>query len=229
MKKIFLWIGISLLIIICIPVIGFLMIQKNSIIVSVGIPIPKYNIEKPALLVIDIQEGTTGKVSTYESFKSISDSLIQKINRIIEKSNKDQILVIYITNEITSWLINTINNSMAKGSEGAQLDKRLMIVSENIISKEAQDAFSNHELDSLLLVNRVSHLYMVGLDAANCVNSTIDAALNREYKISVIIEGIASKTDSLKNQMLQEYKTKGVELLTMEEYFWQLEDSEKME
>lgn len=229
MKKLFMWIGVSLLIIICIPVIGFLMIQKNVTIVSVGMPIPEYNIEKPALLVIDIQEGTTGEVSTYDSYKNISDSLIQRINRIIEQSNENQILIIYIKNEITSLLINFIDNSMAKGSEGAQLDKRLMIVNENIIPKEAQDAFSNPELDNLLLENRVSHLYVVGLDAAGCINSTINAALNREYKISVIIEGIASETDSLKIKMLQEYKTKGVELLTMKEYFRQLEGTEKME
>jgi nicotinamidase-related amidase len=115
---------------------------------------------------------------------------------------------------------------MAKGSEGAELDSRLMVVNTNIISKEKQDAFSNPQLDSLLIDNKINHLYIVGLDAAYCVNSTIDAAINREYKITVIVDGLVSKTDSLKDQMLSEYKNKGVSLLTTEEYFLKLEGKE---
>ena len=70
---------------------------------------------------------------------------------------------------------------------------------------------------------------MVGLDAAHCVNGTINGAINREYKISAICDGIFSSTDSIKNQMLTEYKNKGVELLTLEEYFLRMDEQEKGE
>jgi nicotinamidase-related amidase len=120
-------------------------------------------------------------------------------------------------------LINLLNNSLAKGSEGAKLDHRLFIVNDNIISKKKMDSFSNPDLDKLLTENRINQLYFVGLDAAYCVNSTIDAAINREYKITAITDGIFSVTDSLKNQMLGEYINKGVNLSTAEEYFLELE------
>ena len=226
MIKVIKWIGLVLLVIICMIVADVIFISRNIRIISEGTPVTKYDTERPALLVIDIQEATTGEVSDYENFKDISDSLIQKINQIIDKSNDNQILVIYIRNEVTRWFFNIIDNSMAKGSEGAELDSRLMVVNTNIISKEKQDAFSNPQLDSLLIDNKINHLYIVGLDAAYCVNSTIDAAINREYKITVIVDGLVSKTDSLKDQMLSEYKNKGVSLLTTEEYFLKLEGKE---
>lgn len=226
MKKVFKWIGLILLIVICVPLITLVVFERNSLKITEGTPIAKYSAENPALLVIDIQEGTTGKVSTYDYFKNNSDSLIQIINQIIKKSNGNHVLIVYVRNEISNWIINLINNSYARGSEGAQLDKRLIIVNKNIITKHKEDSFSNPMLDSLLRGNRINHLYMVGLDAAHCINGTINGAINREYKISAISEGIFSSSDSLKNQMLTEYKNKGVELLTMEEYFLQLEEQE---
>jgi nicotinamidase/pyrazinamidase len=229
MKKVLQWSGLVLLIIIGVPLITLLVFHKSSLKISEGTPIAKYEITRPALLIIDIQEGTTGKVSTYDFFKSNSDSLIQIINKIIEKSNDNHMLIVYVRNEVSNWLINMINGSLAKDSEGAQLDHRLLIVNDNIITKQKMDSFSNPDLDKLLTGNRISQLYFVGLDAAYCVNSTIDAAINREYKISAITDGIFSATDSLKNQMLSEYMNKGVKLLTMEEYFLQLEGMEMRE
>jgi nicotinamidase/pyrazinamidase len=224
MIKVIKWIGLVLLVIIFMIIANVIFISRSIRIISEGTPVTNYDTEKSALMVIDIQEATTGEVSHYEYFKDISDSLIQKINQIIDTSNDNQILVIYIRNEVTRWLFNIIDNSMAKGSEGAELDPRLKVVNTNIISKEKQDAFSNPQLDILLIDNKINHLYIVGLDAAYCVNSTIDAAINREYKITVIVDGLVSKSDSLKNQMLSEYKDKGVGLVTMEEYFLKLDE-----
>jgi nicotinamidase-related amidase len=224
MKKIFIWLGIFLLIVICVPLLTLIVFERNSLKVTEGTPIAKYSTENPALLVIDIQEGTTGKVSTYDYFKNNSDSLLEIVNRIIKKSDDNHMLIVYIRNEISNRIINLINNSYARGSEGAQLDKRLIIVNKNIITKHKEDSFSNPQLDSLLTGNRINHLYMIGLDAAHCVNGTINGAINREYKISAISDGIFSSTDSIKNRMLTEYKNMGVELLTLEEYFLRLEN-----
>jgi nicotinamidase-related amidase len=225
-KKVLKWAGVLLLIIIGVPLINYLIFNKSCKKISEGAPIAKNDKNKPALMVIDIQEGTTGKVSTYKHFITNSDSLVQKVNRIIEKSNDNNVLIVYVRNEISNPLLNMLNNSLAKGSEGAKLDHRLLIVNDNIISKKKMDSFSNPDLDKLLTENRINQLYFVGLDAAYCVNSTIDAAINREYKISAISDGIFSATDSLKKQMLGEYINKGVNLLTAEEYFLELEGGE---
>ncbi len=47
----------------------------------------------------------------------------------IENRDPDQLalIVIYIKSEVVNPLINILNNSMARGSVGAELDKRLMV------------------------------------------------------------------------------------------------------
>ncbi len=107
---------------------------------------------------------------------------------------------------------------MAVGSLGAQLDARLKIVSDFIIPKEKQDAFSNPKLDSILIKNEISRLFVVGLDAAYCVNSTIEGARNRGYKVVAISDAIISDPDTAKIQMLEEYADRGVDILDTKEF-----------
>jgi len=95
---------------------------------------------------------------------------------------------------------------MKKGSIGTQIDSRLNLVSEYVLSKEKKDSFSNPELDDILKKNKISRLYFVGLDAAYCVNNTISAAINRNYDVFVIKDALISETDSLKNKMIHNYK-----------------------
>ena len=189
-----------------------------------GTPIENYQPNNSALLVIDIQEYTTGEISVNEVFKTAADDLIRRINMITEKSAENGIPVIYIRSEISNPLINLINNSLAVGSLGAQLDRRLNILSDYVIPKEKQDAFSNSNLDSILIQSEISRLFVVGLDAAFCVNSTIEGARNRGYDIAVISDAIISDPDSMKNHMMDEFVNRGVEILSSQEFFMELEN-----
>jgi nicotinamidase-related amidase len=58
---------------------------------------------------------------------------------------------------------------MAKGRLGAELDSRLNIASDYIQSKKKEDAFSNSDLDSILIKSEISRLFIVGLNAAHCL------------------------------------------------------------
>jgi nicotinamidase-related amidase len=218
MKKIILSIVIILILFVATVIGNLIVLEKNDTIISQGTPIEKDSIEKSALLVIDIQVATTGKISNSDKFKNESEGLIQKINSIIDKSTQNNLPVIYIRSEITNWFVNLINDSYAKGSEGANLDNRLKVVSNHIITKDKQDSFCNPKLDSILIANRINKLFIVGLDAAFCVNSTINAAKNRKYQISVISDAVISAADSVKTRMLKEFTNKQIELLTTEEF-----------
>lgn len=135
-----------------------------------------------------------------------------------EAFKKAGVPVIYIKSEISDPILNLLNNSYKKGSEKAALDKRLLEVSDHIISKNRGDAFSNPQLDSLLTGAKVNHLIITGLDAAHCVNSTIQAAKNRGYRITVISDAVISKTDSLKQVKLQDFKKEGLEVVASSAY-----------
>ncbi len=218
MKRILLWVVIVLVLIVAVLFGNLMLFERAAERVSEGVPIASFAAGKSALLVIDIQEGTTGKRALKESYIKASDSLIRLVNRLVDSASKRNVPVIYVRSEVSNVLVNLINNSMSTGSEGAALDKRLKVVSDFYIPKQKQDAFSNPILDSILTANQVNKLYITGLDAGFCVNSTIEAALNRGYAITVISNAVISETDSLKAQVFKRLKTKGVTFLNSGEF-----------
>jgi nicotinamidase-related amidase len=223
-KKILLSLFGAIILVIGILYINLKIYMKKGTVVTTGVPIESYQSHNSALLVIDIQEYTTGDISLNEVYKKASDGLIRTINELIEKSAETGIPVIYIRNEVSNPLVNLINNSMAPGNPGAQLDRRLNIASNHILPKEKQDAFSNPQLDSILIANEISRLIIVGLDAAYCVNSTIEGARNRGYDIAVIRDAIVSDPDTMRNHMLNEFGNRDMEILDSKEFILGLEN-----
>lgn len=219
MKKIIIFTVLVIVLIAAVLFVNLLIFEKSAEKVTKGNPIATYQDEKSALLVIDIQEYTTGKLAADTNYIKVSDSMITLVNRMIDSARVNEIPVIYVRSEVTNMLVNLLNSSMAKGSAGVANDKRLHVVSDFDITKQKQDAFSNSRLDSILIENHVNKLYITGLDAAFCVNSTIQAALNRGYKITVIGDAVISKTDSLRTKMFDEYSAKGVNIINSEEFY----------
>jgi nicotinamidase-related amidase len=218
MKKVILWIVAVLLLVIIVLGGNLIIFEKNGLKISQGSTIDKYTSEHSAILVIDIQEYTTGKLADNESYIKASDSLIKKLNRIIDSAVVRNIPVIYVRSEVSNALVNLLNNSLAKDSKGVVLDKRLNVVSDYIITKQREDAFSNPRLDSILIKQKVSKLYVTGLDAAHCVKSTMLAAQNRGYKVIALKDAILAVSDSVKSEMLVEYKARKVDIINSAEF-----------
>ena len=219
MKKIIISIVSILILFILVLVINYMIFQHTAVQISKGEPITLKDTVKQALLVIDIQEGTTGNYSDNDYYIMKSQELINTINLLADSSVKNNIPVIYIKNEITNFLINILNDTYAPGSPGSKLDARLNMVSDIIINKDKSDAFSNSALDSFLIKNEINNLVFTGLDLAHCVNSTIVAAENRKYNICLISDAVLAKSDSLKKAKLDEFKLRGIKVIPSNEYF----------
>ena len=219
MKKIIISVLSIVVFCILVLVVNYIIVVRSSSKISIGKPIIQRDLIKRAVLVIDIQEGLTGKFSSIDYLISNSEKLINVVNQITDSSSRNSIPIVYIKNEISNPLINILNNSMEQGSPGAELDTRLKLVSDYIISKDKGDAFSNPLLDSILIKNDINVLVFTGLDLAECVNSTILAAANRNYKICVISDAVITESDSLKNSILEKFKQSGFEVITSDEYF----------
>jgi nicotinamidase/pyrazinamidase len=211
-KIIFGILGIMILFIL-IVFINLIITEYHGSAVTKGLPIENYTNPKSALLVIDIQEATTGHLSMIPFYQMNSDELIKNMNRVIDSCNNHNILIIHIRNEISDPLINLINSSYAKGSLGSQFDERIKRTSGLEVIKRAKDSFKNTNLDSILTRNKISNLYIVGLDATECVNATVEASHNRNYNVNIIEEAILSKTTELKDSMLVVFKDRGVNVL----------------
>jgi nicotinamidase/pyrazinamidase len=215
-KKIILGCIGTIVLFVLILIANLIITEKSQSVVSEGQPIANYDEHKVALLVIDIQEATTGDISTYPFFKGKSDDLIKDINLIAVNCKEKNIPVIYVRSEIKNPFINFLNNSYAKGSPGAGFDKRLKIVSALEVVKNGEDSFRNTKLDSILTGNRVNELYIVGLDAADCVNATVKAAQNRKYLVGIVEEAVISKSTELTDSMMLDFKSRGVHVFSMD-------------
>jgi len=215
-KKIVFGIIGSIILFILIVFVNLIIAGKNESIISKGQPVQNYSESNYALLVIDIQEATTGDVSMYPFFKANSDDLIRNINQIADSFKVQNIPVVYVRSEITNPLINLINSSYAKGHHGAKYDNRLKIVSDLEVVKKYKDSFRNTDLDSILTSNKVNELYIVGLDAAECVNATVEAAQNRNYRVNLIDEAILSKSKEMKDSMMVKFKERGARVINID-------------
>ena len=202
-----------------IVVVNLLVFFNNSSIVSKGQPIQNYGKKNCALLVVDIQEVITGGHSIFPSLQEQSENLIQKINQAIDSFEVHNYPVIYIRSEITNPLINLINSSYEKGSLGVQYDKRLKIVSDIEVVKTGKDSFRNTNLDDILTKNKVNELYIVGLDAAECVNATVEASQNRQYKVNIIKEAVISKSQNKTDSMMVCFKDREVRIITLDSLY----------
>ena len=216
LKKIILGIIGSIVLFILIVIGNLIIFEKTASVVSKGQPIENFNEKNFALIVIDIQEATTGVVSANSFYTENSDDLIKTINQITESYRNQNIPVIYIRSEITNPLINLLNNSYAKGSLGAKFDKRLNIGSGKEVIKSRDDAFINTDLDSILTINKINELYLMGLDAAHCINITVKAAQNRKYKVNLIEEAILSESAAMKDSMMISFRDRGVKVIKIE-------------
>lgn len=212
-KKIIYGIIGAIILFVVIMIVNLIIVFKNGSIISDGQPIENYSENNYALVVVDIQEATTGDVSMYPYFKENSENLIININQIVDSFKMRSYPVVYIRSEITNPLINLINSSYAKGNPGAKYDKRLKIVSNLEVVKNGEDSFKNTNLDSILTSNKVNELYIIGLDAAECVNSTVEAAQNRGYKVNIIEEAVMSKSKRMMDSMMVSFRDRGVRVI----------------
>ena len=218
-KKTIIGILAFVLLFVILLIINLIIFEKNSVIVSKGAPIEIYGSNKSALLVIDIQEATTGITSTDSCYIKNSDDFILKINQVTDSFRKQNIPVIFIRSEISNPLINLLNDSYAKGSQGAQFDKRLKTNPGIEVVKNRSDSYRNTNLDNLLTDNKINQLYIAGLDAAECVNSTVKAAQNRKYQVNLIEEAILSKSERMKDSMMVDFRLRGVTVVGINDLY----------
>lgn len=216
LKKIMLGIIALLVLFIIVLFVNYKLFEKNWSIVSQGQPIENYGERRVALLVVDIQEGTTGDVSKNPFYKNSADKVIEKINHISDVFKNRNYLILYIRSEISNPLINLLDNSYAKGSLGAEFDKRLKLDAGLEVVKIGNDSFINSNLDSILIRNKINDLYIVGLDAAYCINITSKAAKNRNYHINLIEEVILSESKAVKDSMMIDFRNRGVQILSID-------------
>ncbi|MDP4094206.1 MAG: isochorismatase family cysteine hydrolase [Bacillota bacterium] len=185
-----------------------------------GTAISEYSSPGKALLVVDIQEDATGKTAKSPYPYQGSEEFIKKVNKIIEKAESKNILVIYIGQETNNNILDRhiTAGRCIKGKPGAKLDSRLQIINGNYFSKSRSDAFSNSKLSDFLIKNQINQLYIIGLDATACVYKTALGAVNRKYKTAIIKDGVITFKIRKLDEILNGYKKDGISIISSTDF-----------
>lgn len=130
-----------------------------------------------ALLVIDMQKGS------FKPYSHRYDTLgkVERINALTTFFRKNNHPVIFIQHDgsIENWLI--------PGTEDWEMLPELIHQPEDIcVSKTANDSFYNSTLQDVLTSLNISELYITGCATDFCVDSTVKAALSRDYKVIIV-------------------------------------------
>ena len=168
-----------------------------------------------ALLVLDIQKDFISNQARISVAKHQIEPMLEKVNTIINQYNSRGIPVLYIGNEFEShqWVVNLLGkNAARKGSQGAELDERLLIVNDLYFPKNKANALSNDELVSYLNANSVKQIVIVGLFTEGCVTATALGSKRKNFKVTVVSDAVASLNDKKRVKALNALSSQGVNI-----------------
>jgi len=185
-----------------------------AFVVWIGTPtggsrIGSYPSPRSAVLVIDIQEDYTGPQAK-KRFRD-GDRIVAATNALLEKAQTKGAAIAYIANVVDNSVARALMGGVnAPGAPGTDIDRRIARVpGGKSFTKGRGDAFSNPALDLFLRENQVDQLFLVGLDAAHCVNATARGALNRGYKVTLLTEGLATESGTSLEELAEGWRKAG--------------------
>jgi nicotinamidase-related amidase len=188
-----------------------------------GQRIGKYGHPQKALLVIDIQEDFTGATAKAPFPYKDSERLVSVTNKVIAEAAKRNMLVVYVRQEFDGFCAKMVTRLLlgkvaVKGTPGAEIDKRIAIVSPHVFTKPEGNAFSNPKLEPFLEEHQVDELYLAGLDAAFCVDITANAGLERGYGVTIITDATVTRFEDKWVARLKKYGEKGIKVASSHEF-----------
>jgi nicotinamidase-related amidase len=173
-----------------------------------------------AILILDVQKDFTDLEARFPIAMHQVKPMIEKINEIVSKTYQEKMHVIYIGNEferyqfISNWFRN---HAAVKGSQGAQLNEQLKIVSNNYFGKNKGDAFSNPSLVGYIEDNHIKNIFIAGLFAEGCVTATAKGAVKRGLTVNIIEDAVAGANDQKRDRATKNLSLLGAHLIKANE------------
>lgn len=192
--------------------LGLFLMILHSMRPTTGSRIAAYAAPRAALLVVDIQEDYTGPQARRRYHDG--ERIVATSNALIVRAQAMDIPVIFIQNVVKNPVFSLMSGGInAPGAPGTEMDRRLTRTSSlRTFTKFRSDAFSNPELDAFLRQNQVDRLLITGLDAAYCVNATALGALNRGYRVTLYLDGLATESGTSLQELSVKWQAAGMEV-----------------
>jgi nicotinamidase-related amidase len=190
-----------------------------------GEPIDADLPERGALIVLDVQNDFMKKEGAFPVDTAQGDAALGTINMLLQaqlgelEADRPGMAVAYAKNDFDpADPANPFRgNSAIEGSDGAELDERLLRIDAPLFSKRESDAFSNDSFDAWLREQRVTHVYLTGVFSDGCVYATALAAQQRGYDVTIVADAVATADDDRLAASFDTFEREGFELRSGDE------------
>jgi ureidoacrylate peracid hydrolase len=110
-----------------------------------------------------------------------------------------------------------------QGAESADIVPALApLPGELVVASHGYDKFLDTPLDLALRSRDITHLLVTGVTTDICVNCTVLAAANRNYRVTVVTDGVATLDDAIQAACLAIWRRKFARLRTAAEVMAEL-------
>lgn len=187
--------------------------------------------ERPALLVVDVQNGMTNPDHPIGADLS---EMIPPINRLLEGARTARIPVIFtVISSLNSDHLGPLEEkapglrSFTPNSKWTDVDPRVNIEdSDIVVEKHHQSAFHGTDLNHLLQELDVDTLIVTGCSTSGCVRATVTDASAHGYRPFIPREAVSDRSPEQHRANLVDMDVKLADVRPLEEILGNLESTD---
>ncbi len=174
-----------------------------------------------ALFLIDLQNDFLSDTGRMPVGAANAEKVIAAANRLIDFNRKRHWLIIDVLSQFKkSDIIGNFlrKNAAIEGSEGCEMDPRIISHDASCFPKSKSSAFSNPYLVAYLQHREIQRITLCGVYAEGCVRATALDARRAGLDVTLISDGVASDRTSKYGWAISHLQKRGIHIMTMEEY-----------
>jgi nicotinamidase-related amidase len=176
--------------------------------------------EKTALLVMDVQDGIVERIG--------GGDLMARLQRAISLARQAGIQVVYVQVAFRPGHpeVSPRNKSFAAlAGSGAMIDSETGIYravaphdGDVVVTKRRVSAFAGSDLDVVLRASEIRSLVLSGIATSGVVLSTLRAAADLDYELTVLSDCCADRDAEVHRVLLEKVFPRQAEVLTVAEW-----------
>lgn len=174
-----------------------------------------------ALLLIDLQIDFLADDGRLPVGEANAARVIAVVNRVAALFAERRWPVIVILNQFKKS--DVFGNFFRKyaaleGTEGGEIDPRVVIQEARYFSKAKSSAFTNPDFCEYLKSAAIGRVVICGVYADGCVRATAFDALRADMDTVVLADGVSSNSKSRNKWALSQLRKRGISIMTSEDY-----------
>lgn len=159
---------------------------------------------KTAFVLVDLQRDFLEEKGRLPVDPGQAERVIRVANAMLAHARATDMPTVVVANEFPRGRISNLFRGFAavEGTRGAELDPRVEQVGLPYFPKQRANGFSNPALHEWLQEQGIQHLIFAGVYANDCVRVTVKGAVGHGYRVTVLSDGVAARTEGSRRRGL---------------------------